>query len=56
MLAKEQTKRPHIYELDPLRACTALGVVAVHVLFFTAYLNSSAVGYQIQNAIVVAFH
>jgi probable poly-beta-1,6-N-acetyl-D-glucosamine export protein len=56
IVAKEQSKQPHIYELDPLRACTALGVVAVHVLAYTAYLNSSAIGYQMQNALVVAFH
>jgi probable poly-beta-1,6-N-acetyl-D-glucosamine export protein len=55
-VAKEQVKRLHVYELDPLRACTALSVVTVHVLFFTAYLNSSVTGYQIQNALVVAFH
>lgn len=53
---KEQSKRPHIYELDPLRACTAFGVVAVHVLAFTAFLNHSEIGIQIQNAFVVAFH
>lgn len=55
-LIQQQTRRPHIYELDPLRACTALGVVAVHVLFYTAYLNSSASGNQLQNALVVTFH
>lgn len=55
-MAKEQAKRPHIYELDPLRVCTALGVVAVHVLFFTRHLNASAIGFQIQNALVVTFH
>jgi peptidoglycan/LPS O-acetylase OafA/YrhL len=55
-LAQKQSKRPHVYELDPLRICTALSVVAVHVLFFTAYLNSSETGYQMQNALVVTFH
>lgn len=49
-------KRPHIYELDPLRACTALGVVAVHAIYYTAFLNSSEIGYQMQNAVVVTFH
>jgi probable poly-beta-1,6-N-acetyl-D-glucosamine export protein len=53
---KEQTKRPHIYELDPLRACTALSVVAVHVLAFTVFLNQTEIGVQIQNAFVVTFH
>ncbi|WP_052890492.1 acyltransferase [Thermogemmatispora carboxidivorans] len=49
-------KRPHVYELDPLRACTALSVIAVHVLAATAYLNGSGPGYAIQNAFLVAFH
>lgn len=53
---KEQSKRPHIYELDPLRACTAFSVVAVHVLSFTAFLNHTEIGIQIQNAFVVTFH
>lgn len=53
---KEQLERPHIYELDPLRACTAFSVVAVHVLAFTVFLNHTEIGIQIQNAITVAFH
>lgn len=53
---KEQSKRPHIYELDPLRACTAFSVVAVHVLAFTVLLNQTGLGVQIQNAFVVTFH
>jgi surface polysaccharide O-acyltransferase-like enzyme len=48
--------RSHVYELDPLRTVTAFSVVAVHVLAFTAYLNHSDVGTQIQNALVVALH
>jgi peptidoglycan/LPS O-acetylase OafA/YrhL len=55
-LAKEQAKRPHIYELDPLRVCTALGVVAVHVLAFTVHLNPGVAGYQTQSGVMVAFH
>ena len=55
-MIKEQAKRPHIYELDPLRACTALGVVAVHVLAFTTSLDTSAAGVQTQNAVIVTFH
>lgn len=55
-MTQEQTRRPHIYELDPLRACTALGVIAVHVFFFTAFLTSSVSGDQVQNALVVTFH
>jgi len=42
--------------LDPLRICTALGVVAVHVLSFTAFLNHSDIGTQLQDAVVVALH
>nr|BBH93312.1 hypothetical protein KTA_15110 [Thermogemmatispora argillosa] len=49
-------KRPHVYELDPLRTCTALSVVAVHVLAATAILNGNGPGYAIQNALLVAFH
>ncbi len=48
--------RPYVYELDPLRATTALVVVAVHVLAFTAALNSTTLGLQLQNALVVAVH
>lgn len=55
-MANEQAKRPHIYELDPLRVCTALGVVAVHVLAFTMNLNTSVAGHQAQSAVMVAFH
>lgn len=56
ILAQEQRKRPHIYELDPLRACTALSVVAVHAFSYTTYLTSNESGYQMQNALVVALH
>jgi surface polysaccharide O-acyltransferase-like enzyme len=53
---REQSKRPHIHELDPLRACTAFSVVAVHVLAFTLFFNHTALGVQIQNAVLVTFH
>lgn len=52
----KKQSRPHVYELDPLRATTALVVVAVHVLAFTAALNHTALGLQIQNAIVTSVH
>jgi peptidoglycan/LPS O-acetylase OafA/YrhL len=55
-VTKEQTPLPHIYELDPLRICTALGVVAVHVLAFTTFLNPGEIGNQLQNAVLVSFH
>lgn len=48
--------RPHIYELDPLRATTAIVVVLVHVLAFTVFLNSTQAGIDIQNAVVIAVH
>jgi len=52
----QSQSRPHIYEIDPLRAVTALCVVGVHAVAFTVFLNQSAVGAQFQNAIVVALH
>jgi len=52
----KQPGRPYLYELDPLRVVTALCVVAVHVLTFTAYLNRSTQGLQIQNATVTTLH
>jgi surface polysaccharide O-acyltransferase-like enzyme len=56
MMKQQQVRRPHIYELDPLRTVTAFSVVAVHVLSFTIFLNHSDAGAQVQNAIVVALH
>jgi peptidoglycan/LPS O-acetylase OafA/YrhL len=53
---KAKSSRPHVYELDPLRATTALVVVAVHVLAFTAFLNHAQWGLQVQNALVTAVH
>jgi probable poly-beta-1,6-N-acetyl-D-glucosamine export protein len=52
----EQVKRPHIYELDPIRICTAVSVVGVHVLFYTLPLNQTTAGLQIQNAFITALH
>ncbi|HLH63342.1 MAG TPA: acyltransferase [Ktedonobacteraceae bacterium] len=51
-----QARRPHVYELDPLRAITAFCVVAVHAVALTTFLNHTSVGTQIQNALVVALH
>jgi peptidoglycan/LPS O-acetylase OafA/YrhL len=53
---EQQARRPHVYELDPLRAVTAWSVVAVHVLAGTVLLNQSNVGVEVQNAFVVAMH
>jgi peptidoglycan/LPS O-acetylase OafA/YrhL len=49
-------KRPHLYELDPLRIVTALCVVGVHAVALTVFLNHSAWGTLVQNAVVVALH
>ncbi len=51
-----QARRPHVYELDPLRAITAFCVVAVHVVALTIFLNHTTMGVEIQNALVVALH
>lgn len=49
--------RPHIYELDPIRVVTAFGVVAVHVLAFSFFLNNSnATGVMLQSAVLNALH
>ncbi len=55
-MAIEQSRRPHVYEIDPLRAFTALSVVGVHVLTNTAFLNQNELGVQIQYALAVALH
>ncbi len=49
-------KRPHVYELDPLRGITALVVVAVHTLGNTTFLNHTVFGLEIQNMAVTAVH
>ncbi len=51
----EQT-RPYIYELDPLRAVTALTVIAVHVLAGTVGLNQTQTGLQVQNGLITSVH
>ncbi|HEX4206301.1 MAG TPA: acyltransferase [Ktedonobacteraceae bacterium] len=55
-VSQKSARRPHIYELDPLRAITALVVVAVHVFAFTAVLNQTTRGFDIQNGIVNTLH
>ncbi|GAC1567646.1 MAG: hypothetical protein NVS3B14_14320 [Ktedonobacteraceae bacterium] len=54
--SREEQSRPHIFEIDPLRAVTALCVVGVHAVALTVFLNQSPIGAQIQSAIVVALH
>lgn len=51
-----RSERPHLYELDPLRAVTALCVIGVHAVALTVFLNQSVWGTQVQNAVVVALH
>src|SRR3989440_1249392 len=51
----EQT-RPYIYELDPLRAVTAVAVIAVHVLSGTMFLNHTAAGLLVDNGIFTSVH
>jgi surface polysaccharide O-acyltransferase-like enzyme len=51
-----QQTRPYIYELDPLRAVTALTVIAVHVLAGTVGLNHTQTGLQMQNGLITSVH
>ncbi|GHO46119.1 acyltransferase [Ktedonospora formicarum] len=51
-----RASRPHIYELDPLRAVTALIVVAVHTLYFTLQLNTNEVGMEVQSETLITVH
>src|SRR5256885_5159601 len=51
-----QQTRPYIYELDPLRAVTAVAVIAVHVLSGTMFLNHTAAGVLVQNGIITSVH
>jgi len=55
-LKEQQVRRPHVYELDPLRAITAFCVVAVHAVALTAFLNQTNAGKQIQYSLVVVLH
>ncbi len=52
----QPARRPHVYELDLLRAVTALAVVGVHTLSFTVGLNQTEGGMEVQNAVVTALH
>jgi probable poly-beta-1,6-N-acetyl-D-glucosamine export protein len=55
-VAPKRSARPHIYELDPLRATTAAAVVAVHTTQLTQFINHSDWGFQLQSAVLVALH
>ncbi len=51
-----KTRRPYVYELDPIRVVTALSVVGVHVMTFAMVLNSSALGAQVQIGLGSTLH
>src|SRR5947209_18174117 len=51
-----QQARPYIYELDLLRAVTAVAVIAVHVLSGTMFLNHTTAGLLVQNGIFTSVH
>ena len=52
----KRQSRPHIYELDPIRIVTALGVIGVHVLAFTMFLEHSGGATLLHNAVLNALH
>src|SRR5262249_21377956 len=56
IMKTEHQGNQRLYELDLLRSITALCVITTHVLFFTAPLNPSALGTQVQQAVVTSFH
>lgn len=55
-ITAERRARDHLYEIDVIRAVTALCVVGVHAVAFTVVLAQSQVGLQIQSAAVSALH
>lgn len=54
-LAREKP-RDHIYELDPIRGLTAVGVVGVHVTAFSIFLLHTPLGVELQYGVVSALH
>lgn len=54
--AAGETGRSHLYEIDLVRVVTAICVVGVHATYFTLFLNSSALGGQLQNGVIDALH
>src|SRR5271166_5789320 len=48
--------RFHLYEIDAVRAVTALCVVGVHVVAITVFLTHTVAGELVQNAVVSALH
>lgn len=55
-VSEARRSRPHLHELDLIRVITALGVVGVHVAYYTAFLNSSPAGVTIQHGIESSLH
>lgn len=52
----EQHTRTHLYEIDVIRAVTAICVVGVHAVSFTVILTHTPLGAQLQNAVVSGLH
>jgi probable poly-beta-1,6-N-acetyl-D-glucosamine export protein len=55
-MATAKPSRPYLYEVDPIRSMTALGVVGVHAVAYTMFLNTTTLGSEIQNGAVTALH
>ncbi len=54
--SQRPARRPHIYELDPMRIVTALTVVAVHVLGFTIAAEATGLAQHMHIALIIAVH
>ena len=48
--------RKHLHELDLIRIVTALGVVGVHVAYYTVFLNTTSAGAAIQHGVESSLH
>jgi surface polysaccharide O-acyltransferase-like enzyme len=53
---RQERQQSHLYELDMVRAVTALAVVGVHVTAFTIILADTPTGKVLQDAAVSALH
>jgi poly(3-hydroxybutyrate) depolymerase/surface polysaccharide O-acyltransferase-like enzyme len=51
-----QKKRPHIFEIDLIRAITVFSVVAIHSLSYTTFLTTSTAGRELINLIGHSLH
>lgn len=52
----EARSRKHLHELDLIRIVTALGVVGVHVAYYTVFLNTTSAGAAIQHGVESSLH